>query len=119
MRNLILLLLLAGLWGPSYMFIKIAVGEIPPVTLAAVRVVLAGSILLFALRLRSGPRTPGQSGIPGLWKSLTIMALAAHVFPFSVITWGQQYIDSAVAAMLNVGALGPPRGGAMVMLLGI
>ena len=43
-----LLGLLALLWGSSYLFIKIAVAEIPPVTLIAIRVSIA-ALFLFAV----------------------------------------------------------------------
>ncbi|EGE60337.1 UNVERIFIED_ORG: drug/metabolite transporter (DMT)-like permease [Rhizobium esperanzae] len=43
-RELALLLLLATLWGSSYTFIKIGVETIPPLTLIAVRTLIAGAI---------------------------------------------------------------------------
>lgn len=51
-RELLLLLALATLWGASYSFIKIGVETIPPVTLIAVRTLIAGAILLAVIRWR-------------------------------------------------------------------
>ncbi|MCB1834031.1 MAG: EamA family transporter, partial [Geminicoccaceae bacterium] len=48
-----LLALLALLWGSSYLFIKIAVAEIPPVTLIALRVLGAAIFLLLVMGARS------------------------------------------------------------------
>jgi drug/metabolite transporter (DMT)-like permease len=45
-RELALLALLALLWGGSYPLIKIAVADIPPITLIAMRVSVAASVLL-------------------------------------------------------------------------
>ena len=41
-----MLLLLAAIWGASYLFIKVAVDEIPPATLVLARTVLATVLLL-------------------------------------------------------------------------
>ena len=48
-----LLGLLALLWGASYLFIKVAVAEIPPVTLIAFRVLGAAVFLLLIMRGRA------------------------------------------------------------------
>ena len=49
MKNFLLLLLLASLWGPSFLFIKVAVAEIPPFTLVLARVGIAALLLLMLL----------------------------------------------------------------------
>jgi drug/metabolite transporter (DMT)-like permease len=51
--ELSLLALLALLWGSSYLFLKVAVTEIPPVTLIALRVTGAVGFLLVVMRIRS------------------------------------------------------------------
>ena len=50
--NLVLLLVLATLWGASYTFIKIGVATIPPVTLIAARTLIAGGVLLVVMQMR-------------------------------------------------------------------
>ena len=96
-KNLLLLLLLAVLWGPSFLLIKIAVAEIPPITLIAGRVGLAAIILYVLLRLGGGnlPR-PGR-----IWLPLAVVALFQTTFPFVLLGWAEQHIDSALAAILN------------------
>ena len=95
--NLFLLFLLATLWGPSFLFIKVAVAEIPPLTMVTVRVGLAALLLYLFLRLRGG-RLPGFGR---LWLHFAVLGLLAHTIPFTLISWGEIYIDSAVAAILN------------------
>ena len=51
-REIALLLALATLWGASYSFVKLGVATIPPITLIAVRTLLAGALLLAVLRWR-------------------------------------------------------------------
>ncbi len=95
--NLFLLFLLATLWGPSFLFIKVAVAEIPPLTMVTVRVGLAALLLYLFLRFRGG-RLPG---LGGLWLHFAALGLLAHAIPFTLISWGEIYVDSAVAAILN------------------
>ena len=47
-----LLALLALLWGSSYLFIKIAVAEIPPISLIAIRVIIAAVFLPSVMQWR-------------------------------------------------------------------
>jgi len=96
-KNLLLLLLLACLWGPSFLLIKIAVAEIPPITLVVGRVGLAAILLYLALRLGGGnlPQ-PGR-----IWIPLAVVAMFQISFPFVLLSWAEQHIDSALAAILN------------------
>jgi len=95
--NLFLLFLLATLWGPSFLFIKVAVAEIPPLTMVTVRVGLAALLLYLFLRFRGG-RLPGFGR---LWLHFAALGLLAHAIPFTLISWGEIYVDSAMAAILN------------------
>src|SRR5215204_4829340 len=92
-----LLLVLALLWGGSFFFSKVAVGELPPLTVVLCRVVLAALALNLAVML-SGRRAPAD---PRLWGSFFVMGLLNNVIPFSLIFWGQTQIASGLAAILN------------------
>lgn len=96
-KNIQLLLLLASLWGPSFMFIKIAVLEIPPVMLAALRIGIAAVIINVLLILKK-ERLPSDVGF---WKHIFIAGLFAQAIPFILINWGEQYVDSSLASILN------------------
>ena len=95
--ELALLALLAGLWGSSYLLIKVAVVGIPPVTLIAIRVSLAAVLLIAILRLQHA-RLPKDSQTRRL---LLVQALLGSVVPWTLLAWGQQYIDSGLAGVLN------------------
>lgn len=96
-KNLLLLLTLAILWGPSFLFIKIAVEEIDPITLAALRIGLAAILLnLYVIPIR-GTFVKNWK----FWKDVTISGFFAQGLPFVLINWGEQYIDSALASILN------------------
>ncbi len=95
--ELALLALLATLWGASYTFIKIGVATIPPVTLIALRTLIAGSLLYLILRVR-GVALPRDFAT---WRAFLIQACINSVIPFTLIAWAEQSIDAALAAILN------------------
>lgn len=97
LKNFLWLLLLAAVWGPSFLFIKVAVAEIPPVTLVAGRVGLAAVLLYLILKLQ-GRALPGKGVI---WRHFAVMGLVSNAVPFVLFSWGEQHIDSALAAIMN------------------
>jgi len=95
-KTTIWLLVLAWLWGPAFLFVDVAVKEIPPLTLVAIRVSLAAVILYGILKVQ-GHTLPKWGSI---WKHFTIVGLLYNALPYVLLSWGQQYIDSALAAIL-------------------
>ncbi|WP_421762710.1 DMT family transporter [Ekhidna sp.] len=96
-KNIYLLILLASLWGPSFLFIKIAVAEVPPVMLAAIRIGIAAIILNLILLLQ-------KRHLPlslDFWKKTVIAGFFAQGLPFVLINWGEQYVDSSLASVIN------------------
>ncbi len=95
-RDYVLLVTLAAIWGSSFMFIKLAVVEIPPVTIAAVRIAIAAGILFVIARMAGQTLPHGR----GIWVTIVISAIIGNVAPFILISWGQEQIDSGLAAIL-------------------
>lgn len=95
--ELALLALLALLWGSSYLFVKIAVAEIPPVTLIAARVSLAAVLLLCVVALRH-ERLPRDRST---WGRLLVQAMFNSIGAWTLLAWGQRYVDSGLASVLN------------------
>ena len=95
--ELLLLALLALLWGSSYLFIKIAVAEIPPVTLIAARVLGAALFLYVVLWLRRD----GLPREPRTWGLLGVQAVFNSIGAWTVLAWGQQFVDAGLASVLN------------------
>ncbi len=92
----ILLLTLVGMWGSSFFFIEIAIRSITPLTLVAIRIVLGAALLLGAMRLLKLP-APRDART---WGYFGVLALIGYCLPFIFIAWGQQSIDSGLAAIL-------------------
>ena len=95
--ELSLLALLALLWGSSYLFIKVAVAEIPPVTLIALRVLGAAIFLMLMMGARS-ERLPRDART---WRMLLVQSVLNSIGAWTVLAWGQQYVDSGLASVLN------------------
>lgn len=92
-----LLALLAGLWGSSYLFVKVALVDIPPITLIAARVTIAAAFLLAAVAWR-GERFPRDART---WRMLLVQAVMNSIGAWTLLAWGQQFIDSGLASVLN------------------
>ena len=95
--DLLLLLTLATLWGASYTLIKVGVETISPVTFIAVRTLVAGLILVAALRLR-GLKLPTDRQT---WKLFTVQACLNSAVPFTLIAWAEQTTDAGLATILS------------------
>jgi drug/metabolite transporter (DMT)-like permease len=93
----LLLLTLSVLWGGSFLFAKIALAEVPPLTLVLLRVVIAAAALHLLVRAAGLSMAVGWP----LWAACFGMALLNNVIPFSLIFWGQQWIGAGLAAILN------------------
>jgi drug/metabolite transporter (DMT)-like permease len=91
-----LLLALVAMWGSSFMFNKLGVATVPPLTLVAGRLAI-GALTLLAVLYAKGVRLP-----PGgpVWIAYTVLGIVGNALPFFLITWGQQAIDSALAGIL-------------------
>lgn len=90
------LLLLAALWGSSFMLIKVAVASVTPMTLVSSRLIIAG-ILLLAYLYGSGGRLPRDRDA---WAVFAFIGFFGNALPFFLISWGEQHIDSGLAAIL-------------------
>ncbi len=95
-----LLLVVAGIWGSSFMFIKVAVDEIEPIPLMAGRLALAAIVLLLLLLVQRGWRS-AFGHLRGAGAGLVLLGVANAALPFTLIAWGEQHIDSSIAAIAN------------------
>lgn len=93
-----LILVLAAVWGASYLFIKVAVEDIPPAPMMAVRALVAGVLLAGYLVLALGSRRAAQELIAS-WRAAIVLGLFNAALPFWLVAWGEQHIDSSVAAI--------------------
>ena len=92
--------LLAAFWGASYMFIKVAGRAFEPAAMMMLRLLIASAVILVVLALQRGwRRTRTEMRALG-WEGFGL-GVANGAVPFTLIAWGERYIDSGVAAIAN------------------
>jgi drug/metabolite transporter (DMT)-like permease len=92
-----LLVFVATLWAGSYVWVKIGLRSIPPLTLMAGRIVIASLFLLVVLRIKGLALPSGFAN----WRRYAIQGVLSTVLPFTLVAWGQQWVDAGPAAILN------------------
>jgi drug/metabolite transporter (DMT)-like permease len=95
-RPVLLLLVLASIWSSSFAVIKIGVETLPPMTLAASRITLA-AIVLYGYTLFNSMPIPRDRKY---WVLVFLIGVFGNGLPFTLIGWGEQKIDSGLAAIL-------------------
>jgi drug/metabolite transporter (DMT)-like permease len=93
----LLLIVLSVFWGGSFYFAKVAVVEIPPLTLALGRVAIAATALAVAARIL-GLAWPHHTRT---WVNFAIMAAFNNALPFTLLFWGQIHISIGLASILT------------------
>jgi len=91
------LLSLSLLWGGTFFFAKVALSELPPLTVVFGRVTLAAVALNATLAIFA--RGLWRRSTP--WPQFFAMGMLNNVVPFSLIVWGQTHIASGLASILN------------------
>ncbi|HUV09174.1 MAG TPA: EamA family transporter [Spirochaetia bacterium] len=95
--EMVSLILLGLIWGSSFLFIKVALADIPPLTLVFIRIALGALCLLIVLRFQ-GKRMPAFGPV---WGAFFLMGLLNGAVPYTLISIGEVTIDSGLAAILN------------------
>jgi drug/metabolite transporter (DMT)-like permease len=96
-RDWMVFALLGLVWGSSFLWIKVAVQEVGPATLVGYRLLigLIGLAVVVAARRPSSPRDRRTLFVLG------VVGITNTALPFILISWGEQFIDSAIASILN------------------
>jgi drug/metabolite transporter (DMT)-like permease len=110
-KQLGVLVALGAIWGASFMFIKRGGAEIEPFALVEIRLALAALVMIVVSALRRGT----FAEIRARWLPLTIMGLINCALPYTLITWGEVYISSGLAAIFN--ACAPLWAGALLLFI--
>ena len=92
-----LLALLGLIWGASFFFTGVAAKELPALLIVFARVGLAALILIPFHLLIQGPLPRDAK----TWIAAGGMSLLNNVLPFTAIAWGQHYIGSGLASVVN------------------
>lgn len=109
LRDIAALLLLASIWGGSFIFMRVAAPEFGIYVLVAIRTVLATCVLLPILMM-----TGGVNQIFRYWFPIALVGLANTAVPFVLFNYSSLHLEAGVNAILNATA---PMFGALVAWL--
>jgi drug/metabolite transporter (DMT)-like permease len=84
------------LWGSTYLAIRVAVTEVPPLFAAGVRFFLAGTFLYAVMRWRGRPRPSGKE-----WRSLLGIGSLMFVVTYGAVFWAEQFVPSGFTSVLE------------------
>jgi drug/metabolite transporter (DMT)-like permease len=84
------------LWGSTYLAIRIAVQQVPPLFAAGSRFFLAGTLLYAAMRFYGRPRPSGKE-----WGSLVAIGSLMFVITYGAVFWAEQYVPSGFTSVLE------------------
>ncbi len=91
-----LLVILAAMFGASFMMTKIAVVDVPPATIALSRIAIGGVMLFFVMLYY---KQTLRSLLPH-WKMISLAGFFGTALPFFLISWGQEKVDAGLTAIL-------------------
>jgi drug/metabolite transporter (DMT)-like permease len=96
-KKVIVWLILCLIWGSTWIFIKIGLTDLPPITFASARFVLSAAIVYVIIRLQkiALPRIGAE------WRLLALTGFLQFGLNYSSVFWAEQYITSGLAAVLQ------------------
>lgn len=95
--KIIVWLVLCLIWGTTWFFIKIGLEDLPPISFAAARFVLAVLILALVILWREIPLPKTKRD----WKLIALTGILQFSINYSLVFWSEQYISSGLAAVLQ------------------
>ncbi|HEX8179265.1 MAG TPA: EamA family transporter [Pyrinomonadaceae bacterium] len=96
-RPVLVWLVLCLIWGSTWLFIKLGLEDLPPISFAAIRFVLAAAVLVGVVVVRRIPLPRTRRD----WLLICITGLLAFTINYGTVFWGEQRISSGLAAILQ------------------
>jgi drug/metabolite transporter (DMT)-like permease len=96
LRDVLEMFVLSTVWGASFILIKLAGDDLPPVWVAVLRLAFGSAFLWIVLRL-GGHKLPPFRLLP----ALIVVAVLNNAVPFCLFPWGERTVASSIAAILN------------------
>lgn len=97
LRPILVFILLCLIWGSTWAFIKLGLRDLPPLTFAGIRFVIAVGLLVCIASFRRAklPRDRAE------WRMLAVTGVLQFALNYGLIFWGEKYISSGLAALLQ------------------
>ncbi len=93
------LILLAAIWGGSFLFVRMAVGAIGPLWLTELRVGIAAVAMLVYARMAGFELNPKQN-----WRPYLVLGVLNTALPWALYAWSGKHIGASYMAILNAAA---------------
>ena len=97
MKSRLVWLILCLIWGSTWLFIKVGLSDLPPITFAGIRFVIACTILFLVILTRRVSLAAGRR----TWGLLALTGILSFTLNYGLVFWGEQYISSGLAALLQ------------------
>ena len=95
-KNILLLILLGCIWGSNFLFIRIGVRDIKPMTFTSLRLFIATLVFYIVLKLTGKNLRIPKELIP----LLILTGIVDAAIPHFLIAWGEQYVESGVTSLI-------------------
>ena len=95
-KNILLLILLGCIWGSNFLFIRIGVRDIKPMTFTSLRLFIATLVFYIVLKLTGKDLHIPKELIP----LLILTGIVDASIPHFLIAWGEQYVESGVTSLI-------------------
>jgi drug/metabolite transporter (DMT)-like permease len=97
MQKIIVWLILCLIWGSTWIFIKIGLADLPPISFASARFLLSAAVVFAIIRVQgiSLPRKASE------WRLLALTGFLQFALNYGSVFWSEQYITSGLAAVLQ------------------
>ncbi len=95
-KSWLMIAILGLTWGATFLVIEVALRGITPFWLAAGRIGFAAALMVVVWHLRGKPVFTGEARD---WPGLVGVAALSSALPFSLLSWGQQYVTSGFAGV--------------------
>lgn len=97
MKARLVWLILCVIWGSTWLFIKLGLENLPPITFAGIRFVIGCAILFLLIRVRRIALPVNRRD----WGLLALTGVLSFSLNYGLVFWGEQYISSGLAALLQ------------------
>jgi len=94
-------LLLAAIWGASYLFIKVGDRDFEPAALMSARLLIAFVPLFVYLAVTRGGVRRAAVEVASVWREGLALGVLSAALPFTLVAWGEKHIDSGVAGVVQ------------------
>lgn len=97
MKARLVWLILCVIWGSTWLFIKLGLADLPPLSFAGIRFVISCAIIFSLVGIRRVPWPKGRRD----WTLLAVTGILSFSLNYGLVFWAEQYISSGLAALLQ------------------